>query len=112
MHVWCDRFSSCRAMFGMGTRKYELQVSTYQMVVLMLFNQSSSHSYRDIEANTHIPPHDLKRALQSLACAKFKVLNKEPKGRDVNEDDRFIFNEEFQRFSPLLFVGLFSIEEV
>lgn len=33
--------------------------------------------------------------LQSLACGKFKILSKEPKGRDVHEDDRFYFNESF-----------------
>lgn len=39
---------------------------------------------------------DLKRTLQSLACAKYRVLNKEPRGRDVNDTDRFVFNEEFK----------------
>jgi len=38
----------------------------------------------------------LKRHLQSLACAKFKILLKEPKSRDVSETDRFLFNEGFQ----------------
>lgn len=33
--------------------------------------------------------------MQSLACAKFKILLKESKGRDVNPGDKFIFNEAF-----------------
>lgn len=34
--------------------------------------------------------------MQSLACAKFKVLRKHPPGRDVKDDDFFSFNEGFQ----------------
>lgn len=52
-------------------------------------------SYDDILKATSIPVADLKRALQSLACAKFKVLNKEPKGREVENNDIFSFNAEF-----------------
>lgn len=38
---------------------------------------------------------ELKRTLQSLACAKYRVLVKQPKGRDVNETDVFSFNNKF-----------------
>jgi hypothetical protein len=33
--------------------------------------------------------------LQSLACAKIKVLNKEPRGRDVGDNDTFHINTNF-----------------
>jgi hypothetical protein len=33
--------------------------------------------------------------LQSLACAKYRVLTKRPKGKDVNDDDTFEFNTGF-----------------
>lgn len=39
---------------------------------------------------------DLQRTLQSLACGKFRILTKSPKGRDVNPTDTFTFNEAFQ----------------
>ena len=42
-----------------------------------------------------VPVAELKRALQSLACAKFKILTKEPKGREVDENDTFSFNRDF-----------------
>ena len=67
------------------SRKYEINVSTYLMCVLLLFNASESLTYSEIAEATEIPPADLQRALQSLACAKFKILNKEPKGREVKE---------------------------
>jgi hypothetical protein len=38
---------------------------------------------------------ELKRTLQSLACAKYRVLTKKPKGRDVNETDEFAYNHTF-----------------
>ena len=37
----------------------------------------------------------MKRTLQSLACAKFKILTKSPKGRDVDDTDVFSFNSGF-----------------
>lgn len=40
------------------------------MCVLMLFNDIDRLSYREILDMTNIPDADLKRSLQSLACAK------------------------------------------
>ena len=77
------------------SRKHEINVSTYQMCVLLLFNESDTLTYTQIAEATEIPVADLKRALQSVACAKFKILRKEPAGRDVDDSDTFSFNEEF-----------------
>jgi len=53
-------------------------------------------SYKDIEEATDIPAPDLKRCLQSLACAKGRnVLGKEPMSKDIGEEDDFYFNEKF-----------------
>ncbi|VFQ91935.1 unnamed protein product [Cuscuta campestris] len=84
-----------KATFGKG-QKHELNVSTYQMCILMLFNNSDMLSYKDIEQATEIPTSDLKRCLQSLACVKGKnVLRKEPMSKDIAEDDFFYFNDKF-----------------
>ena len=84
-----------KAVFGKG-QKHELNVSTYQMCVLMLFNNADRLSYKEIEQATEIPASDLKRCLQSLACARVKsVLRKEPIGRDIAEDDAFSVNDKF-----------------
>jgi hypothetical protein len=37
----------------------------------------------------------LKRTLQSLACAKYRVLTKNPKGKEVNTTDQFFWNAGF-----------------
>ncbi|CAH9084543.1 unnamed protein product [Cuscuta europaea] len=84
-----------KATFGKG-QKHELNVSTYQMCILMLFNNSDMLSYKDIEQATEIPLSDLKRCLQSLACVKGKnVLRKEPMSKEIAEDDLFFFNDKF-----------------
>lgn len=38
---------------------------------------------------------ELKRTLQSLACARYRVLTKSPKGKEVNETDTFTVNLNF-----------------
>ncbi|OVA13346.1 Cullin [Macleaya cordata] len=84
-----------KATFGKG-QKHELNVSTYQMCILMLFNNADRLSYKEIEQATEIPTSDLKRCLQSLACVKGKnVLRKEPMSKDIGEEDVFFFNDRF-----------------
>jgi hypothetical protein len=39
--------------------------------------------------------NELQRTLQSLACARFRVLSKSPKGKDVNKGDVFTINNSF-----------------
>ncbi len=76
----------------------ELHVSTYQTVVLLLFNgvaQGKTLSYKEIQTLTGLEPAELKRTLQSLACGQIptRVLRKTPQGKDVNDDDVFSINE-------------------
>jgi nuclear pore complex protein Nup205 len=47
------------------------------------------------EANIDLADRELTRTLQSLACAKYRVLSKKPKGKDVNETDIFSYNASF-----------------
>ena len=50
-----------------------------QAVVLMLFNDVDSLSLTDIREASGIEDKELRRTLQSLACGKIRVLNKDPK---------------------------------
>jgi cullin-4 len=88
--------SVVRATFNKGTK--ELLVSAFQAIVLVLFNDiepGGNLSYTDIAAATGLVDAELQRTLQSLACAKFRVLTKHPKGRDVNSTDTFTVNLNF-----------------
>ncbi|PGH11260.1 hypothetical protein AJ79_04995 [Helicocarpus griseus UAMH5409] len=73
----------------------EIVVSSFQALVLLLFNDSDTLSYTDIRTATGLPDVEIKRTLQSLACAKYKVLTKTPMSREVNEDDIFAYNKKF-----------------
>ncbi|KIN04970.1 hypothetical protein OIDMADRAFT_115783 [Oidiodendron maius Zn] len=88
--------SVVRARFNKGPR--ELVVSGFQAIVLALFNslEADGHlSYSDIATATGLIDAELQRTLQSLACAKFRILTKHPKGRDVNPNDTFTVNAGF-----------------
>ena len=51
---------------------------------------------QEIREATMISDVELKRTLQSLACAKYKILNKEPRSKEINEKvAQFRFNESF-----------------
>ncbi|KAM0155808.1 hypothetical protein ACHAPG_005684 [Botrytis cinerea] len=76
----------------------ELLVSGFQAIVLVLFNdlEDGGHlSYKDISKATGLVDVELKRTLQSLACAKIRPLAKYPKGRDINDTDTFTINLNF-----------------
>jgi cullin 3 len=80
-------------------RRYELQVSTYGMLVLLLFNDlapGESLSLEQIQEATMIPPVDLARQLAILSVLpKARVLTKSPATKQVKAGDRFSFNEAF-----------------
>lgn len=94
------------------TVRHDLNVSTYAMVVLLLFNdlpEDESLSYSEIQARTMIPDNDLIRNLQSLAVApKTRVLRKEPMSKDVKPTDRFFYNQDFQSVYTRIKIGVVS----
>lgn len=100
-----------RATFARSNGKvqrYELNVSTYALIILLQFNDLSdgdSLTFEELAARTRIPDNDLIRNLQSLAVApKTRVLKKDPMSKDVKPTDRFFFNNEFQ--SPFVKVRI------
>ncbi|XP_021940248.1 cullin-3-A, partial [Zootermopsis nevadensis] len=80
-----------------GPRKHIIQVSTYQMCVLMLFNNRDKLNYEEIQSETDIPERDLIRALQSLAMGKAtqRILIKTPKTKDIEPNHIFFVNDSF-----------------
>lgn len=81
-------------------RRYELNVPTFAMVILLLFNDirdEESLSFGEIQAKTSISTQDLMRALTAIAVApKSRVLVKEPPTKSVKAGDKFFFNASFQ----------------
>lgn len=92
---WQPTLGSCvlRACFDAGVK--ELGVSLFQALVLLMFNDQDQLAFEDIKSMSNIEDGELRRTLQSLACGKARVITKEPKGRDVENGDKFLFNNEF-----------------
>jgi cullin 3 len=93
-------------------RRHELNVPTYGMVILLLFNDVAADghlTFEEIQAQTNIPSGDLIRNLQSLAVApKTRILVKEPMSKDVKATDKFFFNEGFNGKFVKIKVGVIS----
>lgn len=97
----------------------------------MLFNDAQKLSFLDIKDSTSIEDKELRRTLQSLACGKVRVLQKVwsyffphhfsisartfscnlcfqiPKGKDIEDKDEFVFNDEFS--APLYRIKVISV---
>ena len=93
--AWVDSLGTCiiKAHFDSGDK--ELSVSLFQAAVLLLFNNSDTLSLDDIAGAIGLEDRELRRTLQSLACGRERVLLKEPKGRDVNDEDTFSYNNAY-----------------
>ncbi|XP_069603296.1 cullin-4B [Ranitomeya imitator] len=93
---WQSTLGQCvlKAEFNEG--KKELQVSLFQTLVLLMFNEGEEFSFEDIRQATGIEDSELRRTLQSLACGRARVLAKNPKSKDVDDGDKFTFNDDFK----------------
>ncbi|CAL4234508.1 unnamed protein product [Meganyctiphanes norvegica] len=92
---WQPTLGHCvlKAIFLQGAK--ELQVSLFQALVLLLFNESDTLTLSHLTSRTNIEDSELRRTLQSLACGKARVLLKTPKGKEVNDNDKFVYNKDF-----------------
>ncbi|KAH9945167.1 Cullin-domain-containing protein, partial [Epithele typhae] len=94
--TWQPSMGNADVRVTFNARKHDLNMSTFALVILLLFEDIRDDEILTYEAPaTSIPDVELRRQLQSLACAKYKVLKKHPPGRDVNPADSFSFNADF-----------------
>eukprot|EP00270_Netrium_digitus_P009725 TRINITY_DN2975_c0_g1_i1.p1 TRINITY_DN2975_c0_g1~~TRINITY_DN2975_c0_g1_i1.p1 ORF type:complete len:809 (+),score=234.88 TRINITY_DN2975_c0_g1_i1:93-2429(+) len=106
--MWQNSLGQCVLKADYPKGKKELSVSLFQAVVLMLFNDAEKLSLGEIKESTSIEDKELRKTLQSLACGKIRVLQKEPKGREVEDNDVFVFNEDFS--APLFRIRVNAIQ--
>jgi cullin 3 len=83
-----------RAYFG--KKRHELNVSTYQICILLLYNQYDSLTFEEIQNKTGISSLELKRSLWSLIINKTKILDKQPRVKKWSGNDKYSFNENFR----------------
>ncbi|KHN76775.1 Cullin-3 [Toxocara canis] len=74
-----------------------LTVSTYQMCILLKFNNKTKFTFEELAAETQIPEKELKRSLLSLAMGKptQRVLCRRGHGREIENTDEFWVNDSF-----------------
>ncbi|KAJ4476227.1 Cullin-domain-containing protein [Lentinula aciculospora] len=100
--TWQLSLGNADVRVAFKSRTHDLNVATFAVVILLLFEDLKDDdflTYEEIQQATSLDHVDLQRQLQSLACAKYKVLKKHPAGRDVQTNDSFSFNSAF--FAPL-----------
>lgn len=112
---WQPTLGHCvlKARFDQGLK--DLQVSLFQSLILLLFNECDTLSLEEIKLACNIEVSlesgardtkkmedgctkedgELRRALQSLACGRARVLTKIPRSREIEDNDKFQFNNEF-----------------
>jgi len=106
---WQNSLGQCTLRAALDHGKKELQVSVYQAVTLLLFNDKEQYTFKEIETLTGIVPDELKRTLQSLSVSKVKVLRKSVKGAAIDVDnDVFVLNEKFEH--PLFRIRINSVQ--
>eukprot|EP00599_Poterioochromonas_sp_BG-1_P011676 CAMPEP_0173157644 /NCGR_PEP_ID=MMETSP1105-20130129/15763_1 /TAXON_ID=2985 /ORGANISM="Ochromonas sp., Strain BG-1" /LENGTH=649 /DNA_ID=CAMNT_0014075179 /DNA_START=281 /DNA_END=2230 /DNA_ORIENTATION=+ len=90
----------------------DLIVSTYQAIILLLFNQNTTFSLNQLKEATGIADIELKRHLLSLCTNKVKILIKSSRGKGIENDDEFTFNSEYTSKMKRIKVPLVAKKEV
>jgi len=90
------------------TTKKVLVVTSYQMVVLLLFNQKKVLTFKEMLEMTKIPRKDLSWQVLSLAHPRVKVLRKNPSTKQVEDDHRFGINPKFKNARSRVAIPLMS----
>nr|CAG4710679.1 unnamed protein product [Naegleria fowleri] len=91
--------------------KHELVASTFQIAILMLFNDQSEYTYANIRELTQIPEKDLKKNLTILCMNKTKILMKEPKTKNLEDSHKFVYNNDFKSANYRVKLALTSTKE-
>lgn len=87
-------------------------VSTYQAIILLLFNSDLTLSLGVLREKTGIPDFELKRHLLSLCTNKVKILNKSSKGKGIENTDDFSYNFEYSSKLKRIKIPLVAKKEV
>jgi cullin 3 len=100
---WQPNHGSADIKALMPKSRHELNVSTYQMCILMLFNNRQSLSYKDLQNRTNIPLDELKRHLMSLyvnprakIIVKCGAAEKERSTKEPQDGEMFQINPAFE----------------
>lgn len=83
-----------------------LQASTYQMCILLLFNENDHLTFKELQYRTDIKERSLKAALEPM-FSRANILIKQPDNAEITSDDIFsvstvpIYEQEIVKLQPL-----------
>jgi len=84
-----------QVVFNPKTRR-TLVVSTYQMMILLVFNASKTATYKQVLDITGIPRNEIHNHILSLAHPKVGVLDKKPASSTIEDTHMFRINPNYQ----------------
>lgn len=107
---WQSSTGSVEIQATFSNSSYRLCVSTYQMCIIMLFNDSNMLTLGQIRSETNIPDMELRRHLISLCTPKYRILKKGSKGKHISGDnDTFTLNNGYKSQFKRVKIPLVSI---
>jgi len=106
--LWPPNLGTCVVKAHFKSCKKELKLSFFQTICLLHFNSVDEMTLEEIAEATNIEDKELRRTLQSLACGKARVLQKVPRGKDIIDGDKFIFNAQFSH--PLFHIKINQVQ--
>jgi cullin 3 len=110
--AWQTSLGNADLKARFGKNRHELNVSTYQMCILMRFNGPGNETQTlEVLSELGIPRDELKRHLVSLCTPKHRILKKVSKGKGIEDGDSFTFNAEYTSKLKRVKIPLVSAKE-
>jgi len=76
-------------------KKKEFIMTTYQMCIILQYNDQLTFSFRELENATMIPSEELKKQLQAMTAIKLLIRESRTTSENIGENDTFALNEDF-----------------
>jgi hypothetical protein len=93
--TWLLGFGNCEITTTFAAKKYTCIVNPYQAAILLQFNLSPSLSIAQLKSTTKLADRTLKGCLINFFNPKMKLLNKESKGKTLEEEEPLTINVDF-----------------
>jgi len=75
--------------------KHALVLSTYQMMILLIFNETPTATFKTVMDVTGLPDYEIGHHLLSMCHPKVGVILKRPNNRQLAEDHQFKINPKY-----------------
>jgi len=83
--TWIQNLCNADVRLNYLKRQYSITMGTFQMAILLCFNNSNSLTVKDIQENTQLPEKELVKQVQSLLESKLIMIAESPENSATNE---------------------------